>query len=81
MWPICVFNYAGKRDDNQYRGILVDVDDPPVVSQIESNLAPPPTLMNGILFLLKQLVKPFMKIFYLILGIGIENANNVIIGK
>ena len=67
--------------DNQYRGILLDVDDPPVTSETDANIQPPPTLINGILFLLKQLVKPVMHIFYLVLGLGTENANNVIIGK
>ena len=81
LWPSFVFRHAGKKHDNQYRGILVDVDDPPVISETDSNLEPPPTLINGILFLLKQMVKPVIHIIYLVMGFGTENANHVVIGK
>ena len=66
---------------NQYRGILVDIDDPPTTSETDNNLTPPPSLVNGIAFILQEIFKSIMSSLSLVLGFGTEIANNVIIGK
>ena len=67
--------------ENQYRGILVDIDDPPTTSDTDNNLTPPPSLVNGIAYILQEIFKSIMSSLSLVLGFGTEIASNVVIGK
>ena len=66
---------------NQYRGILVDIDDPPTTSDTDNNLTPPPSLVNGIAYILQEIFKFIMSSLSLVLGFDTEIASNVVIGK
>ena len=77
----CILNKANEKLEDKFRGILVDVDDPPTVSNEETNLEPPPTLINGVLYLLQKMLKPLLHVFSQVLGFGIGKANNIVIGK
>ena len=65
----------------EYRGILVDIDDPPTNIEEASNAEPPPSLINVFSLFLQGIFKSVLNIFSLMLGFNLENLDNVILGK
>ena len=65
----------------EYRGILVDIDDPPTNIEEASNAEPPPSLINVFSLFLRGIFKSLLKIFSLMLGFNVKNLDNVILGK
>ena len=65
----------------EYRGILVDIDDPPTNVHEESNAEPPPSLINVFSLFLHGIFKSIINIFSLMFGFNIKNLDNVVLGK
>ena len=67
--------------ENEYRGILVDIDDPPTTPDTDNNLTPAPSLVNGIVYIVQEIFKSILSSLSLVFGFGTEIASNVVIGK